>query len=117
MTALRSLIAAIDAATDCAERTALVERCSREQLKQLHAALTYRRLNAAVAARIAAFPDFSGELDRAPDDGARLWIIEAAQHDPQRGPAWLAEWSWQRRATENDWHARYMAMLDGKSAP
>jgi hypothetical protein len=120
MTEADALLAALDVASDDEARAALVANCPKKLLEQLHAALFYRKFiadsAAAVAAERAAFAAFTSELDAAPDDAARLHIIEAARRDPEGGEAFVAEWTWRRTATEADWAARYFAML-GREVP
>jgi hypothetical protein len=114
-----SLLAALDAAPDNAARAALLAGRHPRVLEELNAALVYRKLNADVEASLAAqrvaFTAFEAELDAAADDAARLKVIEAARSDPQRGPGFVSEWTWQRSASATDWAQRYMAML-GKRA-
>jgi hypothetical protein len=57
------------------------------------------------------YAEFSSTLGAAADDAARLALIAQAQRDPQRGPAWLTEWQWRRRATAEDWRRRYLALV------
>jgi hypothetical protein len=110
------LLAALDAAPDQGARTALVSRCTHEQLLELHAALAYRRLNATVAEQLAAFETFTRELDSALDDAERLQLIETAIADPHRGQTWLQEWSWRRGASLQAWHQRCMALIGAEVA-
>ena len=107
------LLEALNAAQDDAERMALLNAAPRRLREQLNACLFYRKFmadtEAAVATQQAAFDAFTQQLDAAPDDAARLRLIAAAQADPQRGRAWLSEWSWRRTATLDHWRRRYMA--------
>jgi hypothetical protein len=120
MTTGYDLLAALNAAPDDAARLALLSAAPRKAREQLKAELIYRSVidgaAADVARQRAAFDKFSRELDAAPDDDARLRIIAAVQADPKRGPEWLAEYSWQRTATVEDWRKRYVATVCGESA-
>jgi hypothetical protein len=115
------LLSALDAAPNDAARAALLAGCSPSQLAQLNALLAYLQMQADVAERCAAekaaFEAFSAELDAAPDDAARLQIIDAARSDPQRGAGFVSEWAWRRTATVADWSDRYLALVRGQSWP
>ncbi len=115
MTAAAQLLDALDRAPDHAAREALIARCHPSELNELQAALVYRQFCTEPAeqraAQQAAFQSFENELAAAADDPGRLRIIERARLDPQRGPAWLAEWKWQRTASPQDWLNRYLALL------
>jgi hypothetical protein len=109
------LVAELDSAPDDAARAALLEDRSPELLEKLHAVLWYRKFIDEVsekgAAEERAFEAFTAQLDAATDDDARLKIIEAAHHDPQRGQEFVSEWSWRRTASTQDCLQRYLAML------
>jgi hypothetical protein len=109
------LLARLDGAPDAAARQALIAGRPQGLLEELRAALVYRKSKADVAEHLAAeraaFEAFTAELDAAPDDDARLQLIEAARRDPQRGAAFVSEWAWQRTASTDDWMNRYLAMI------
>jgi hypothetical protein len=110
------LLTALDAAADDSARATVMAGCSPELLEEVHAHLVYRQMEAAGEEERAAFDRFTAELDAAPDDDARLRLIEAARADPQRGPTFVQEWTWTRGATTQDHANRYMAMLRESSA-
>lgn len=109
------LLAALDAALDYSAHLALLKAAHRRVRELLDCTLRYRKsvadTAAASAAEQATFDGFSQQLDAAPDDATRLRIIEAAQVEPHRGPAWLDEWKWRRTATCDDWMRRYSAAI------
>jgi hypothetical protein len=106
------LLAALDAAPDDTARQALLVGCPRDLLGQVHASVAYRTFRAETdqhsAAESAAFASFTTALNSAPDDAARLKLIETARRE--RGAAFLAEWSWRRTASAADWMARCLAL-------
>jgi hypothetical protein len=107
-------IASLDAAPDDAARQALLARCPPALLEAVNATLCYRRFrhetDAASAAEAAAFAAFTQQLDAAADDAERLAVIEAARRDPQRGGAFVSEWTWRRAASAADWLRRYFEL-------
>lgn len=118
MTEVDALLAALDAAKDDAERAALIDAAPPQVRKRLNAALVYRRViygTPAEAAAERAYGEFTERLTAAVDDAARVRLIDAARADPQRGPAWLAEWSWRRTATSDEVMKRYFAALGAES--
>jgi hypothetical protein len=113
--AAEELLAALDAAPDDAARIALLGAAPRRVRETLQSELIYRKVmtdsSGECAAEAAAYAAFTRALDDAACDMARMAIIEAAERDPQRGPAWLAEWNWRRTATTEDWARRYFAAI------
>jgi hypothetical protein len=109
------LLARLDGAPDADARQALIAGRPQGLLEELRAALVYRKSKADVAEHLAAeraaFEAFTAELDAAPDDAARLQLIEAARRSPQRGERFVAEWAWRKTADAAAWGQRYLAML------
>lgn len=108
------LSAALDAAASDAQRTALLAAAPKQTRERFNAFLTYRKLIR--DSNVDVYAAFTGQLDAAADDAARLALIAQAQRDPQRGAAFLSEWTWRRSATAEDWRRRYLVMACGSAS-
>ena len=109
MTEAHTLLAALDAATCDAERSALIAAAPLAVLDALRATLAYRTLIDGTAREMqeeaTAQAAFTRSLQAAPDDAARLAIIRAT------APAFVAEYQWVQRATSDRWMKRYLQMI------
>jgi hypothetical protein len=123
MTNAEQLFDALTAASDDAARLALLDATPTRVREQLHSLLVYRNVMAAPGtpsaaaseAKRAAFDLFSAQLERAPDDKTRLWVIQAAQGDPARGAAWVSEWAQRRNETTDELRRRYIHTVTGRA--
>ena len=101
-----ALIAALEAATDDAERASLLAAASERTRRMLRVRLAYLRLIAEtdrdIEIRRCRLAEFTASLDAAPDDDARLAVISAAD------PKFLAEWRWHGTATDDIRRKRYL---------
>ncbi len=113
-----SLFEQLQAAATDDERKVLLATASPQELLELQGALIHHQLlaesDAAVSRQQAAFDVFTASLAAAASDAERLALIKAAHADRARGPAWVAEWAWQRRASPEDWSRRYKDLIGAK---
>lgn len=109
-----ALSAALDAAASDAERTSLLAAAPKRTREQLNTRLTYLKFTR--DSSVDPYTAFTAQLDAAADDSARLALIAQAQRDPQRGTAFLGEWTWRRSATADDWRRRYLTMSCGSAS-
>jgi hypothetical protein len=104
-----ALIAALDAATDDAERAALLAAAPEATRRKLRVRLTYRRFieeaDRDIEIRRRKVAEFTAALEAATDDDARLEIVRSAD------PKFLAEWRWAATATPDIRRKRYIQAI------